>query len=115
MGVRESLKKGVIELLVLSVLSEEDMYGYQITQTITERSGGLFRILEGSLYPILYRLAKEGYLSEHTEMVKRRVRVYYHMEQAGKAHFEECLREYAVVNSGVEKVVGDPLTSAYSK
>ena len=109
MGVKDNLKKGTVEILVLSVLNKEDMYGYQITQTIAELSGGLFKVLEGSLYPILYRLTKEGYLSEYTEMVKRRVRVYYHMEDSGRAYLDECLKAYKVVNLGIERVIGDEL------
>ena len=51
-----TIKKAVIELMILKLLSEEDMYGYQITQELKKRSSGQFTILEGSMYPILYRL-----------------------------------------------------------
>lgn len=105
MAIKDNFKKGSVELLVLAVLSEKDMYGYQITQEIEEKSEGLFTVLEGSLYPILYRLAKEGYVTENPVAVKRRLRVYYHMEEAGHKYFAECLEAFRSVNLGVEKVL----------
>ena len=107
MAIKDNFKKGSVELLVLAVLSKEDMYGYQITQKIKEYSEGLFTVLEGSLYPILYRLSNEGYVTENTVAIKRRLRVYYHLEDAGRAYFEKCLDEYKSVNLGVEKVLNE--------
>ena len=48
------LKKGVLEILVLHLLSEQDMYGYQLIMALDERSQGMFKLKEGTLYPILY-------------------------------------------------------------
>lgn len=110
MAIKDNFKKGSVELLVLAVLSGEDMYGYQITQKIKEYSDGLFTVLEGSLYPILYRLANEGYVTEKSVAIKRRMRVYYHLEQSGRAYFERCLREYRAINLGVEKVLEQSVT-----
>ena len=105
MAIRDNFKKGAVELLVLAVLSDEDMYGYQITQEIEQRSNGSFKVLEGSLYPILYRLSKEGYVTENTVAVKRRLRVYYHLEESGRVYFAQCLQAYREVSSGVESVL----------
>lgn len=105
MAIKDNFKKGSVELLVLAVLSKEDMYGYQITQKIKEYSDGLFTVLEGSLYPILYRLSNEGYVTENAVAIKRRMRVYYHLEESGRAYFEKCMQEYRAINLGVEKVL----------
>ena len=57
------LLKGTLPLLVLSVLREEELYGYEIAQRIRDRSGDLFAPSEGSLYPTLHRLERDGALS----------------------------------------------------
>lgn len=54
------LKKGVLEMLVLNMLSREKMYGYQLIQTLKKESGEFFSLKEGTLYPILYRLEDNG-------------------------------------------------------
>lgn len=58
----QQLKKGVLELLVLSLLCQRPAYGYELLSTLKERSGGLFALKEGTLYPILYRLEDDGYI-----------------------------------------------------
>lgn len=83
------------------------MYGYEISQQLSDRSGGLYRILESSLYPSLYRLVEKGMISDHSEKVgKRRVRVYYHLEEHGKKYLEDLRREYISHTAGVLRVLG---------
>lgn len=57
------LKRGVLEIVVLKLLSQGRAYGYQLLQRLDQESGGLFRIKEGTLYPILYRLEDDGLFS----------------------------------------------------
>ena len=59
----DTMKKGSIEMLTLFLLCEEDTYGYQLVQKIKERSKGLITVQEGSFYPLLYRLADDGYIT----------------------------------------------------
>ena len=90
-----TIKKAVIELMILKLLSEEDMYGYQITQELKKRSNGQFTVLEGSMYPILYRLTDSDYVSFYEKKIGiRQTRVYYHIEQSGQRHFEDMLMEF---------------------
>lgn len=56
----QQLKKGVLELLVLDALCRESTYGYELLTSLKARSGGLFSLKEGTLYPILYRLEDDG-------------------------------------------------------
>lgn len=58
----QQLKKGALELLVLSLLCQRPAYGYELLYTLKERSRGLFTLKEGTLYPILYRLEDDGYI-----------------------------------------------------
>lgn len=56
----QQLKKGVLEMLVLSLLCEEPTYGYELLTQLKNRSGGSLVLKEGTLYPILYRLEDDG-------------------------------------------------------
>lgn len=107
MAFKDNIKKGTNELLVLSLLSREDMYGYQISHTIAQKSNNIYTVTEGSLYPILYRLSQAGYISERVELVKRRSRVYYHLEDSGKLYFQQCLEEYRSLNLSIWNILGE--------
>ena len=92
MGVSENLKRGVTEIVLLALLSQQDMYGYEMAQAMRERSHEKFTLLETSMYPTLYRLQDNGYISAREELVgKRRKRTYYHLEPAGRAYFQKNL------------------------
>ena len=107
MSISDNLKRGTIELMLLTLLKEGDKYGYQLSQTLEERSGGLFVIKEGSMYPTLYRLLNKGLISDRQEkVVVRRTRVYYHLEPAGEEYLKEIHREYVSLNRGIFKVLG---------
>ena len=58
-------QRGVMALILLSLLRREDMYGYQLVQETERRSGGRLKTQEGSLYPVLYRLQEQGLISDH--------------------------------------------------
>ena len=78
----------------------------QLKTEITERSEGLIALTEGVLYPPLYRMIQKGYISERKETVcKRRVRVYYHLEELGKEYLSLLCEEYKKSYTGVSKVM----------
>ena len=85
-----NLKLASIEIILLSLLTEEDMYGYQLAQEIKKRTGGQLSMLEGSMYPILNRLKSNGDVTFHTKIVGQKMRrVYYHITDSGKEHYAE--------------------------
>ena len=61
------LRKGALEILVLYLLKDRDMYGYQIIQELAGRSRDYFVLKEGTLYPVLYRLEDAGHLTAYWE------------------------------------------------
>lgn len=102
----DNFKRGTAEMLVLYLLSKEDLYGYQITQAFAQKSNGAYTMLEGSLYPILYKLTEVGYISDYTEQVgKRRVRRYYHLEEKGKEYYKEIVAEYDLITDSISKIL----------
>lgn len=92
------LKKGILELCVLAVLDKKDCYGYELVNEISKD----IEISDGTIYPILRRLSKEGYfttyLQESTEGPPRK---YYRLTELGKETREKLTDEW---ESFVEKV-----------
>ena len=80
------LKKGSAELLILSLLEERSRHGYEIASLIEARSGGSLRFYVTSLYPILYRLEKQRFVTGRwVEKPGQRRRRYYRITAAGRA------------------------------
>lgn len=74
------------QLLVLSLLSGEDMYGYQMIVELARRSDHTFEMKEGTLYPVLHGLEKDGYVEAYQqEAPTGRMRKYYHLTRKGGA------------------------------
>ena len=59
----QQMKKGVLEMLVLEAICSGATYGYELLGRLKEHSGGLFALKEGTLYPILYRLEDDGFVT----------------------------------------------------
>lgn len=79
------MKKGSAELLILSLVQDEPRHGYEIGQLIELRSGGLLKFNVASLYPLLYRLEKRGWIrGRWVEKAGQRRRRYYRLTAAGK-------------------------------
>src|SRR3954467_6041898 len=79
------LKKGSAELLILSLIEEQPRHGYDIGSLIEQRSGGVLRFNVASLYPLLYRLEKRGWIEGRwVEKAGQRRRRYYRLTAAGK-------------------------------
>ena len=104
--IQENLKRGTIELIILSMLKDDDMYGYQVVHELFTRSHGLYLLQEGSMYPSLYRLLQKGYISDYKQLVgKKRTRVYYHLEPSGREYLEVLLKEYNTITEGIYYVI----------
>ena len=92
------------QLLVLSLLSGEDMYGYQMIVELARRT---FEMKEGTLYPVLHGLEKEGYVEAYQQSAPTgRMRKYYHLTRKGGAMLKtetEAWRSYSgAVNAVLE-------------
>ena len=100
----DSFKRGTVDLVVLSVLTEKDMYGYEIVKAVKDKSDGNYEIPLGTLYPVLYRFIENGYLSDRDEIVSKRLRKYYHLEEKGKEYYKALLEEYKKISQGVNLI-----------
>jgi PadR family transcriptional regulator PadR len=96
-------KKGILELCVLVVLCRRDYYGYELVQAIS----GNIDIAEGTIYPLLRRLTKEGYFTTYIqESAEGPARKYYRITERGKSYQVELLDEWNKFISGVDALIG---------
>ena len=103
---QNSFRRGVMTLVILALLKNEDMYGYQLVQQTLDASGGRIVTQEGSLYPVLYKLLDQGLISDRKVQVgKRMTRVYYHLEPAGQQRLQELIREYEEITKGIHMIM----------
>ena len=108
---RGKLQKGCTETLVLSLLANESMYGYQLVREIDQRSNGYFRLKEGTLYPALHRLEREGLLDGRwEESPSRQSRRYYHITPAGLDRLESMLQEWGLFSRSVN-LIAQPIST----
>jgi PadR family transcriptional regulator PadR len=84
MAQRRELLKGSIDSLLLCLIGQQPMYGYQIIKELEQRSQGYFKFKEGTLYPALHRLEKAGLLGGRWQTLPNgRQRRYYHITEKG--------------------------------
>ncbi len=108
-GIRTQLLKGTTPLLVLTVLRDGELYGYEIAQRIRERSGGAFAPSEGSLYPALHALEADGALQAHwRESDKGPKRRYYRITPTGGTMLAEHEKAWAEFSTGVGRALAEP-------
>lgn len=104
--IEENLKRGTLEMLILKMLQQNDMYGYQMINEMNALGKGLINIKGGSLYGPLYRLIEKEAISEKKVLVgKRRTRVYYHIEPAGIEYLNTMVDIYTKIIAGVDLIM----------
>lgn len=94
------------QLLLLKLLSTEDMYGYQIILELARRSSNVFEMKEGTLYPVLHGMESEGYVEAYEKAAPTgRVRKYYHLTHAGRAALTEEEKAWQEYSGAVNAVL----------
>lgn len=96
---------GVPELLILRLLAEREMYGYEIVQSIETATGEAIKVGEGVVYPILHSLEEQGCLASRKKPVNGRTRVYYSTTAAGKKRLGALLSEWQRITAAVTGVI----------
>ena len=108
---RKELLKGNTETLILSLLIEDPMYGYQLVKEMELRSSGYFKLKEGTLYPALHRLERDGLVEGRwEESPSGNSRRYYFITAAGQEKLGSMLREWDLFAKAVN-LVAKPVSS----
>ena len=98
---------GSTSLLVLSLLRDGDKYGYEMIAQLALRSEGVFELKEGTLYPLLHAMEKEGLVKSYKkEGPGGRERKYYTLTAAGRGELEEKTRQWQLFSEKVNAVIG---------
>ena len=107
---RSNFKMGTVEMLVLYLLNRQELYGYQITSLLKKLSGGKVIVTESTLYPTLYKLLNKHYISDREVPIgKRRLRVYYHIEDAGRQRLSDLLEDYNEITIGIAQILNSDI------
>jgi PadR family transcriptional regulator, regulatory protein PadR len=113
MKFESQLLKGVAPVVVLEILSRGQMYGYELSQAIEQRSGDILSLGKGTLYPLLYNLeAKKLVKGRWQESDAGRKRRYYSITSKGKAELARQREQLKELASGLDFVFGGALSPA---
>ena len=108
-----ALKKGTAELLALAQLEGGPRHGYEIAQRIAARSEGAVSFQPASLYPVLYRLERAGFVEVRWETQPRGVpRKYYRLTEAGRRELAELTREWTTFAEAMNRLLGQKWTTS---
>lgn len=106
-SIERELKRGSLELIVLHLLSSGEAYGYEIVTKLSERTEGALEITDGTLYPVLYRLERGGFVTVRWETPQRGVpRKYYRLTPEGTAELGRLSREWTAFASAMTRLIG---------
>ncbi|MDE5715583.1 MAG: PadR family transcriptional regulator [Anaeroplasmataceae bacterium] len=104
--IEENFKVGLLDLLILKLLSKEDMYGYQLKQELLSQSDNSIEIKEGSLYGPFYRLEKKEFIISKKVLVgAKRFRVYYHLTEKGKEYLDCGIEVFSKIYTGANTIL----------
>ena len=97
---------GVPELLILRLLLQQEMYGYEIVQAIRDRTDAVIAVGEGVVYPVLHGLERDGALRSRRKTVNGRSRIYYSVTAAGSRRLANLSKTWTNLAVAIQKVMG---------
>ena len=106
-----SFMSGVPELLVLRLLSEREMYGYELVKAIKLSTQDSIHLAEGVVYPTLHSLEARGMLRAKEVSGSGRARVYYRTTAKGRKQLQSLTKEWDRVSGGINAVLGERYAS----
>lgn len=99
---------GVPELLILRLLGNREMYGYEIVKAVRVITADAITLGEGVIYPVLHSLERNGSVRAKRKSVNGRTRVYYTVTPKGRRRFESLSAEWDRVSAGIRAALGEP-------
>jgi PadR family transcriptional regulator PadR len=105
-SIERELKRGSLELIVLHLLSPGEAYGYEIVSKLTAETNGALEVSDGTLYPVLYRLERAGFVAVRWETPQRGVpRKYYRLTDAGRAELATLTHEWTTFSKAMSRLL----------
>jgi PadR family transcriptional regulator PadR len=113
MRFESQLLKGIAPVVVLQILSRGEMYGYELTKAIEQRSEEILTLGKGTLYPLLYNLEAKQLIKARLEATKSgRKRRYYSITGKGKEYLSAQTEQLRQLHTGLDLVFGGALKPA---
>ncbi len=106
MALDKTLISGSMSMLLLKLLEEKDMYGYEMIETLRSRSNQVFELKAGTMYPLLHTLEDKGLLSVYEKEVNGKVRKYYSITGEGTRCLKGKKKEWQQYINAVNSVLG---------
>jgi PadR family transcriptional regulator PadR len=111
MNYERELLKGSTDTLLLSLISQKPIYGYQIIKEMESKSNGYFQFKEGTLYPALHRLERAGFIKGKWEKLPSgQERRYYYLQEKGEKALEDRLETWRNFSLAVDLIM-HPVTT----
>jgi DNA-binding PadR family transcriptional regulator len=105
MAVDKSLLTGSMTMLILKLLSEKDMYGYEMIDTLRKKSQNVFELKAGTLYPLLHGLEEKGMLTVYEQEYLGKTRKYYSITKEGKKLLKSKTEEWNEYSGAIANVL----------
>jgi DNA-binding PadR family transcriptional regulator len=105
MAVDKSLLTGSMTMLILKLLSEKDMYGYEMIDTLRKKSQNVFELKAGTLYPLLHGLEEKGMLTVYEQEFLGKTRKYYSITKEGKKLLKSKTEEWNEYSGAIANVL----------
>ncbi len=106
MAIDKSLVSGSMTMLLLKLLEEKDMYGYEMIETLREKSNNVFELKAGTLYPLLHSLEGKRLVTAYEQEVSGKTRKYYSITKEGRKVLSDKQKEWEEYSQGVRGVIG---------
>jgi len=107
--IDKELLKGSTTMLILNLLQEDNMYGYEMIKRLKEKSNNVFEMQEGTLYPILHTLEEKDLIISYWDEQNSRKRKYYSITNQGRKVLKEKKEEWKIFSNGINSVIGGVL------
>ncbi len=105
-SIGRELRRGSLELIVLHLLAPGEAYGYEIVSKLVAETDGALEVTDGTLYPVLYRLERAGFVSVRWETPERGVpRKYYQLTETGRAELAQLTHEWTTFATAMTRLL----------
>lgn len=109
MAEGKTVSSGNISMLLLQLLSEKDMYGYEMIEELEKRSEYVFSLKAGTMYPLLHAMESKKHLVSYEKEAQGKVRRYYTITKQGRAELLKKKEAWETYSKAVGQVIGGAL------
>ena len=106
MALEKNLVSGSMTMLLLGLLNEKDMYGYEMIENLRKKSQNVFELKAGTLYPLLHGMEEKELLTSYEQEAGGKIRRYYSITREGKRCLKQKKEDWSTYAKAAENVIG---------